>query len=456
MLGDYNRYNHHMASELERFYRAKAKAGLDGDYGYDADGNLVQRDKKGTVIKTITLPTYRRPTNEEYDIMEKTHREAIADAERLVDEARSALYTMSQNPERDISTMLQLNRAVTDAESKLVRVRFPLMHIEHVEGIPFKQVDFTQPNNNRKVPYSMTFLETRPFTLQEQYVRVGENPERPLVSVAEAKSRLQAAEKAPVIVFEGTESDDYGYLSLDWAITIDFHSTMYHSAKQAIYAELAKFFNDEVHLPQLLAAKTADEIDYSLEDVPGENNTEKWNEQLRKLIYEVNLAKFKQYPELAMKLLETKNAILGAYLPGDAMLGTGISIENVDAKDITKWGENVLGTALMNIRDVLQAEQPMVAPIAAPIAEPPIAEPIAAPPIAKPSASRKKAASKPTVGSVAPAITLAEEIPSEAVAAPVAAPAAAPAAAKPSSVLNMLKAAAPATKRKPRVGVPPS
>ena len=198
---DYNRYNH-MASELERFYRAKAKAGIDGDYGYDNDGNLVQRDGKGSVIKTITLPTYRHPTEEEYDIMEQTHREAIAVAERSVDEARSALYTMSQNPGRDDSTMLRLNRAVVDEESKLIRIRFPLIHVARVEKLLIKQLDFTQPTNDRTVPYQLAILETRPFTLQEQYVRIGEKPEMPLVSVAEAKSRMKAAEKVPVIVFE--------------------------------------------------------------------------------------------------------------------------------------------------------------------------------------------------------------------------------------------------------------
>jgi ribA/ribD-fused uncharacterized protein len=385
-----------MATELERFYRAKAKAGIDGNYGYDNDGNLVERDGKGTVIKTITLPTYRRPTNEEYDVMEQTHREAIAVAERAVDEARSALYAMSQNPERDDSTMLRLNRAVMEEESKLVRIRFPLMYIAHLENIPIKQVDFTQPNNDRKVPYDLAILETRPFTLQEQYVRIGENPEVPLVSVAEAKDMIKAAEKEPVIVFEGTESDDYGYLSLDWSVMIEFHSTMYHSAKQAIYAELAKFFNDEVHLPQLLSAKTADEINYSLEDVPGENNADKWNEQLRKLVYDVNLEKFKQYPELAAKLLETKNAILGAYLPGDSIIGTGISMENVDAKDPSKWGENVLGKALMNIRDVMRES-------AAPPAEPAVAVPAdTVPADAVPAAPSRKKRGKPSVGTFAP------------------------------------------------------
>jgi ribA/ribD-fused uncharacterized protein len=395
-----------MASELERFYRAKAKSGIDGDYGYDNDGNLVQRDNKGTVIKTITLPTYRRPTNEEYDVMEQTRREAIATAERAVDEARSALYAMSQNPERDDSSILRLNRAVMEEESKLVRIRFPLMYIARLDNVPIKQVDFNQPTNDRKVPYDLAILETRPFTLQEQYVRVGEQSEKPLVSVAEAKNRIKAAEKEPVIVFEGTESDDYGYLSLDWAITIEFNTTMYHSAKQAIYAELAKFFNDEVHLPQLLAAKTADEINYSLEDVPGENNEDKWNEQLRKLIYDVNLAKFKQYPELAGKLVETKNAVLGAYLPGDSVIGIGVSIENVDAKDPSKWGENVLGKALMNVRDVLKESVPEAA----------VEVPAEVVPAIEAAPSKKKSRGKPTVGTIAPASDI--TIPSIAIAEP--------------------------------------
>ena len=354
-----------MASELQRFYRSRAVAGINGAFGYDNDGNLVERDRKGTVVKTITLPTYRHPTDEEIDIMSQTRKEAIAIAERAVDEARSALYEMSHSLDRDDSTMLRLNRAVMEADSKLVHTRFPLMYVKIIdaadnrEKIIIRQIDFDQPDNIRRAPYNVAILETRPFTLQEQYVRVGENPEKPLISVAEVKSRIKAAEKVPVIVFEGTESDDYGYLSLDWAIAIDFNKTMYRSAKQAVYAELAKFFNDQVHLPQLLEATTADEVNYSLEDVPGENNAEKWNQQLRQLVYEVNLAKFRQYPELAGKLLETKNAIIGAYLPGDSMLGTGISLENVDAKDSTKWGENVLGKALMNIRDALQAEKPL-------------------------------------------------------------------------------------------------
>jgi len=423
--------------DLKKFYTAKAKAknGKGVSYGYDVDGNLVVREKE-TVIKTIALPTYRRPTAEEIDMMEKQHHEAIALANRAVDDARTALYAMSQNPERDDPTMVRLNRAVLEADSKLCMARFPLFHIEREEGIKIKQLDFTQPNETRVLPYPVAFIETRPFSLQEQYVRIGEPAAAPLVSVAEAKSMIKAA-GVPIILFEGADSNEYGYLSMEWAVVLEYHSTTYHSVYQAVYSELAKFFDDQEHLPQLLAAKTADEIVYSVEDVPGdvEQNREKWNEQLRKLIDEINLVKFRRYPELAAKLLETKNAMIGAYEPGDQLIGIGISLDTVESKDPSKWGDNILGKTLMNIRDILRAEQPTV-PVKK--GKPAVATSVvtsaatSAVPISavKKRPSVAKSVTQAAQAPIAPVIT----IPSMAIATPSKPSVAKPSVAKPSAV----------------------
>jgi hypothetical protein len=183
---------------------------------------------------------------------------------------------------------------------------------------------------------------------------------------------------------------------------------MYHSAKQAIYAELAKSFNDDVHLKEILATKTAAAVNYSLKDLSGENNGDEWNARLRKLLYDINYEKFKQYPALAAQLLETKNAILGAYLPGDAMIGTGISIDNLDAKDPSKWGENILGKALMNIRDTLKESAAAASDGVAVIADEVTAASDAAPP-------QKKSRARPKVGTLAgitvPSMAVAQEQP---------------------------------------------
>ena len=345
-------------ADLKKFYKAKAKDGKGTTYGYDADGNLVVREKE-TVVKTIALPTYRPPTIEEIKIMEEQHEEAIALANRAVDDARTALYQMSQSVERDDSTMLRLNRMVMEADCKLCMARFPLMYIAKEDGIKIRQLDFTQPTETRGLPYDVAIIQTRPFPLQEQYVRIGEPAIAPLVSVAEAKSMMKA--DVPIVVFEGADSNEYGYLSMEWAVVLEYNSITYHSVYQAIYCELAKSFDDQDHFEEFLAVKKAEEINYTVEDTLGnlEQNREKWNERIRKLIYEVNLAKFRRYPELAAKLLETKNAMIGAYEPGDRLIGIGIPLESIDSKDPANWGENVLGKALMNIRDILRSEQPV-------------------------------------------------------------------------------------------------
>ena len=174
------------AEELKRFY--KAKAGKPSLYGYDDDGNLIELNKEGAVIKTIPLPNYRHPTDEEYDEMEKKRMVAIEVANKEYENARKELRELSANPESTDSEILRVNRKVIEADIKLQAIRFPLKGVEIDKGVPINKIDFDQPNEKRKFPYWFYFLHERPFTLQEQYVRVGKAPEKPLVSVAEARA----------------------------------------------------------------------------------------------------------------------------------------------------------------------------------------------------------------------------------------------------------------------------
>jgi ribA/ribD-fused uncharacterized protein len=135
---------------------------------------------------------------------------------------------------------------------------------------------------------------------------------------------------------------------------------MYHSAKQAIAAELAKSFNDQDHLATIMMTETAEAVQYKVEDVPGDKdaNEVKWNDVMKKLLHDVNLTKFTQYPELATKLLETKDAVLGAYEPNDNLIGIGISLDNIHSRDQVQWtGQNLLGKALMEVRETIKQNQ---------------------------------------------------------------------------------------------------
>jgi|UniRef100_A0A6C0DUX6 ribA/ribD-fused uncharacterized protein len=359
------------AEELKQFYKAKAKK--PDLYGYDDSGNLIEINKEGAIIKTIPLPNYRRPTDEEYDEMGKKRMAAIEVANKEYEDARRELRELSANPESIDSDILRVNRKVIEADVKLQAIRFPLKTIEIDDLIPINKIDFDQPNEKRKFPYPFFFLEERPFTLQEQYVRVGKAPEKPLISVAEAKAAEANANAITVILFAEPNTNDYGFLSLKWTVEIEFNGTMYNSAYQAIAAEIAKSFNDKDNLQKIMIAESPDDVNYKLENVPGdaEINETKWNDLTKQLLYDVNIAKYNQYPELAARLLETKNATLGAYIPDDNLIGIGLSIDNIQAKNPVNWtGQNLLGKALMDIRQKIRSEQEAAAAMAVAVAQP--------------------------------------------------------------------------------------
>lgn len=343
--------------ELRQFYKSRvSKPNL---FTYDDDGNLVERDKEGGVVHTITLPFYRKPTMEEFNEMEKKRLEEISISSKKLEDARNKLHNEFQKPQsdRNDTTILRLNREVAKADSILQRVRFALKHISKEEDVKIKMIDFNRPGETRVFPYPIAMVENSPFILQDLYVRTGEAPPKPLINVKEAKQLANT--KQPVILFSNTDTDEYGFLSLKWAVQLEFQSTTYQSAKQAIYAELAKLFEDQPNHEKIMSSETANEITYSVKNISNEDES-KWNEAMKKLIYDVNLAKFNQYAELSGRLIETQNAILGAYEPNDSLIGIGIAPENPLAKNPINWGgQNILGKALMEIRETLKKQREM-------------------------------------------------------------------------------------------------
>lgn len=351
-----------MSSEqLKLYYKAKAKK--PDLYGYDDVGNLIELNKDGTVIKTIPLPIYRSPTSEEYTEMGNKRMEVITVANKEYEDARRTLREVSANPDSLDSEILRINRKVIEADIKLQAIRFPLQYINVQDGISINKIDFDQVNEKRKYPYDFFFLEQRSFTLQDQYVRVGKAPEKPLISVAEANATNATnavANAVIVILFSEPDTNDYGFLSLKWTIELEFNGTMYNSAYQAIAAEIAKSFNDKDNLQKIMIAETPDSVNYSVADVPGDKeiNEIKWNDLTKQFIYDINIAKYNQYPELAARLLETKNATLGAYIPDDNLIGIGLSIDNIQAQNPVNWtGQNLLGKALMDIRQKINSDR---------------------------------------------------------------------------------------------------
>jgi ribA/ribD-fused uncharacterized protein len=353
------------AEELRRFYEERSKPNKRDRFRIDEQGNLAEYNNKDTLIKTIVLPTYRKPTEEEIKEMEQERADKIVLANRAFEDARRKLYQALQDHDMGHSDIVALNLEVRDADIMLQNARFPLRGVMTESGIKIKEMDFDQLQETRVFPYDIAFSQVRPFTLQQQYVRVGDIPLPPMISVAEAK----AAEVVPetIILFsdQDMETSPNGFLALGWPVAISVKNKTYPSARHAIFSELATEFNDMERASAIEKAESSADIRYTLDDVAGgrEINQMKWNTTLSSLMDMVNLAKFKQYPELAQRLVELPNsAIIGAYEPNDIQIGIGLSIDNVKAMDKLSWtGENLLGKALMKIRADLIVERAQIA-----------------------------------------------------------------------------------------------
>ena len=59
--------------------------------------------------------------------------------------------------------------------------------------------------------------------------------------------------------------------------------------------------------------------------------------------------------------METKTAVLGAYIPNDNLIGIGLSLDNIQSKNPINWtGQNLLGKALMDIREKFRMDMALI------------------------------------------------------------------------------------------------
>ena len=192
-----------MSSDVKRFYKDRAKTFKTDEkrFDYDEDGHMVERTKNDdgqyVVVKTIALPSYRPLYEEERNTMEHDRQTAIAEATRLFENARRALYEVSRTSDTNEETIVRLNRAVQDAEYALHTTRFPLYGAMKEKGIQIRKLDFSQ-SDQRTLPYSVLVATAFPFSLQDYYVREGEAV-APLQSVAEIQQQQQQQQQEPVV-----------------------------------------------------------------------------------------------------------------------------------------------------------------------------------------------------------------------------------------------------------------
>lgn len=122
-------------------------------------------------------------------------------------------------------------------------------------------------------------------------------------------------------------------------------------------AEKARLFGDQEVLKEILATEKAAKAKALGRAIKNFDN-ELWEAARFNIVVQGSLHKFKANPEMGAYLLGTDGRVLVEASPVDAIWGIGMAKDHKKAYDPSSWpGLNLLGFALMEARDRLQADQ---------------------------------------------------------------------------------------------------
>jgi ribA/ribD-fused uncharacterized protein len=335
---------------------------------YSATGDLVTKDRSGAVISTITIPTYRPPTEAEVATMESDRLERIKTAQVAFEAARRTMRSMIA--EGNTSNIRRAMADVTRADTLLQRARYAEKFVHVTSGAyEVRQIDFEDPRNTSKTvnpglltgkrePIIHFLFQATPFSLEDIWCRVA-TPEEAATAAATATTATAVAARAPktrAVLVISEPTGDTGFMSSFYPSIVMCRGRTYRTAYQAILGELAIVFNEPDVAEDIRTTRDVTEISFTVEDAE-EATEEAWNRELDKLLIEVNRDKFSRSPERAELLLNTGRAILG-YVPPedptDTFQGIGLDADNPDATNFKSWtGQNKFGIALGVIRKEL-------------------------------------------------------------------------------------------------------
>ena len=128
----------------------------------------------------------------------------------------------------------------------------------------------------------------------------------------------------------------------------------YNCAEQFMMAEKARIFGDDDTWQQIMASydpMTIKKLGRKVRNF----NAYVWKKNCQQIVKRGNLAKFSQNQKLLEYLLGTGDKILVEASPKDTIWGIGLADDASEASNPRLWqGENLLGFALMEVRDMLK------------------------------------------------------------------------------------------------------
>jgi ribA/ribD-fused uncharacterized protein len=139
-----------------------------------------------------------------------------------------------------------------------------------------------------------------------------------------------------------------------WESPFTVDHVRYPTAEHWMMAEKARLFEDEPTYTAILGAPTpahAKALGRTIQHF----DAAVWDAQKIAVVVQGNYHKFSQHPDLRHFLLITGEKVLVEASPVDSIWGIGLSRDDPRATQPAHWpGENLLGFALMQVRDQLR------------------------------------------------------------------------------------------------------
>lgn len=128
---------------------------------------------------------------------------------------------------------------------------------------------------------------------------------------------------------------------------------LYHTAEQYMMAQKAKLFQDEQSYQKIMDVRHPKQFKELGRHIARFTDSI-WDAHKYQIVLDGNLAKFMQNQELGAFLCQTGSRILVEASPYDKIWGIGLASNEIGVENPLNWkGENLLGFALMEVRDQL-------------------------------------------------------------------------------------------------------
>lgn len=135
----------------------------------------------------------------------------------------------------------------------------------------------------------------------------------------------------------------------------EIDGVQYPTAEHFMMAEKARLFRDDEMLVQILKCQTPKEAKAFGRKVQNFDDLT-WKQHCCQIVIKANSAKFNAHPEFAAWLRQTSPQVLVDASMWDRVWGIGMTANAKGARDPRPWkGMNLLGVALMEVRDLLSA-----------------------------------------------------------------------------------------------------